>query len=225
MIIFMGNSEPSQRFIFGLKLVKFTFLKGREAKSNAVWAVSFSTCMEQAWMCIKGHSTFHPVHLHDTNSWKLPSDNLGYVVHSHFALSSWMFPTCCLCSPPSFNLLFLPATIFSPVPCTPSHGGSFHSTSSSVIHVFYFCFCAAILGESCFFCPALCGHSCMSSDGVEQTFPRKVLLCSTSCSGGDKGVYPKCKLRPGVPQEGTWLMQDTTLKHIISALKQFSEIW
>lgn len=208
MVIFMGNSEPSQRFVFGLKSVKFTFLKGRKAKSNLVWVVSFSTCMQQAWMAITGL-----LHLPSSASpWHQllkASDNLGYVVHSHFALSSWMFPTCCLCSLPSFHLLS--ATIFSSVPCTPSHCGSFHPTSSSAIHVFYFYFCAAILGKSCFFCLALCGHSYMNSAGVEQTFPGKVLLCSTSCSGGDKGVYPKCKLRLEVPQEGTWLMQDTTL--------------
>lgn len=124
-------------------------------------------------------------------------------------------PYTCLCSPPSFHLLSLPATTFSPVPCTPSHGGSFHPTSSSATHVLHFRFCAAILGKSCFFCPALYGHSCMNSDGVEQTFPRKVLFCSTSCSGGDKGVYPKCKLRLEVPQEGTRLMQDTTFNTLL----------
>lgn len=54
MVIFMGNSEPSQRFVFGLNFVKFTFLKGRKAKSNPGWAVSFSTCMEQAGMGTTG---------------------------------------------------------------------------------------------------------------------------------------------------------------------------
>lgn len=54
MVIFMGNSKPSQRFVFGLNFVKFTFLKGRKAKSNPGWAVSFSTCMEQAWMGTTG---------------------------------------------------------------------------------------------------------------------------------------------------------------------------
>lgn len=150
------------------------------------------------------------MHAHHNKSWKLLSDNLGYVVHSHFVLSSRMLPTCCLCSSPPFHLLSLPdtATIFTL--CTPCHGGSFHPTTSSATHVLHLCFCAAILGKSCFFCPALCGHNCMNSDGVEQTSPRKVLLCSTSCSGGDKGVYPKCKLRAELPQEGTRLMQDTT---------------
>lgn len=119
-----------------------------------------------------------------------------------------------------YMLPLLPSIISSPFsschhfqqPCSlHSTPQGLHPTSSSATHVLHFCFCAVVLGKSCFFCPALCGHSCMNSDGVEQTFLRKVLFCSTSCSGGDKGVYPKCKLRLEVPQEGTRLMQDTTL--------------
>lgn len=167
MVIFMGNSKPSQRFVFGLNFVKFTFLKGRKIKSNPGWVVSFPLAWNRH--VPQGYPTFHLVHLHCNKRWKLLSDNLGYVVHSHFVLSS-RCSQMCFCSSPSFHLLSLPdaATIFrSPLPYTPSHGGSFHPTSSSATHILYLCFCATILGNSCFFCPALCGHNCMNSDGVE----------------------------------------------------------
>lgn len=54
MVVLMGDSEPSQRLVFCLKFVRFTFLKGMKAKSNPLQGVSFSTCNKWALMCITG---------------------------------------------------------------------------------------------------------------------------------------------------------------------------
>lgn len=112
MVIFMGNSKPSQRFVFGLNFVKFTFLKGRKIKSNPRWVVSFPLAWNRH--VPQGYPTFHLVHLHCNKSWKLLSDNLGYVVHSHFVLSSRCSLHAAFAPLPHFiSFLFLMQPLFS----------------------------------------------------------------------------------------------------------------